>query len=185
VHKQITKWRYRKENSGCLVFRKLVLFTLGLGLITWYSMSLLVWKFYQTFAIVCLEFWWWFEPEIPTTRFSINFLFIIARVESKVRLCMKLFDFFPKWILVRLTWNLLRFVPKSVDIFMWNFNNKLFQENFSEILRKPRLYPLQKIVKFCPTFCNFILGTYSLKKYEKILADTFICFLHPFKEAHA
>ena len=42
IHKKITKRRYREEKSGCVVFRNLVLFTLGLGLITPYSLGLLV-----------------------------------------------------------------------------------------------------------------------------------------------
>jgi len=106
VHKQITKRRYREEKSGHFVFGKSVLFTLGLGFTTPYSLSLLVLEFYQTFVIVYIEFWLRFEPQIRPTRFSLNFLFITVRIERKVRLCVKLFDFFPRWILIRLTWNL-------------------------------------------------------------------------------
>jgi len=90
--------------------------------------------------------------QIRPTRFSINFVFITARVERKVPLCVKLFYFFPRWILIRLTWNLSRFVPNSVQILTWNFRKKLFRDNFSEIL-----WPLVKFVKFRPTLCNFIL----------------------------
>jgi len=38
-------------------------------------------------------------------------------------------------------------------------------------------YPLPKLVKFRPTFCNFIL------RVEKIHTSTFICFLHPGEQA--
>jgi len=114
VHKPIIKMRYREEKSGHFVFGKPVLFTLGLGLTTPYSLGLLIWKFYQTFVIVCIEFWLRFEPQIRSIRFSINFLFITDRVERNVRLCVKLFDIFPRCILIRLTWNLSRFVPNSV-----------------------------------------------------------------------
>ena len=134
IHKQITKRRYREQKPGHFVFGKPVLFTLGLGLTTPYSLGLFVWKFYQTFIIVCIEFWLRFEPQIRPTRFSINFLFITARVERKARLCVKLFDFFPRWILIRLTWNLWRFVPNTVHIHTRNFRKKLFRDNFSEIL---------------------------------------------------
>jgi len=106
VHKQITKRRYRQEKPRHFFFGKSVLFTLGLGLTTPYSLVLLVWKFYQTFVMVCIEFWLRLEPRIRPTRLSIIFLFITARVEWKVRLCVKLFDFFPRWILIRLKWNL-------------------------------------------------------------------------------
>jgi len=46
---------------------------------------------------VCIEFWLRFEPQIRNTRFSINFLFFTAMVERKVRLCVKLFEFFPMY----------------------------------------------------------------------------------------
>jgi len=138
VHKQITKRRYKEEKPGHFVFEKLVLFTLGLGHATPYSLGLLVWKFYQTFVIVCIEFWLRFEPQVCPTRFSINFLFIIVRVEMKVRLRVKLFDFFSRWILIRLTWNLSRFVPNSIQTLTWNFSKKLFRDNFSKILWKTK-----------------------------------------------
>jgi len=39
---------------------------------------------------------------------------------------------------------------------------------------------IPKLVKFGPTFCNFILGPYYA---EKIHTSTFLCCLHPGKEA--
>jgi len=179
VHKQITERRYKVEKPGRFVFGKPVLFTLGRGLTTPYSLGISVWNFYQTFVTVSTEFWLRFEPQIRTTELAINFLFITARAERKVRLCIKLFHSFRGWILIRLTWNLSRFVPNSVEILTWNFRKKLFQENFSEILRKPRR-PLPKLVKFRPTLWNFILGPYYA---EKIHTSTFICCLDPGKEA--
>jgi len=139
VHKQITKRRYAGEKPGRSVFEKPVLFTLGLALTTPYSSGHLVWNFYQTFVTVSTEFWLRFEPQIRPTRLAINFLLITVRAERKVRLCVKLFDFFRCWILIRLFWNLSRFVPNSVEILTWNFMKKLFRENFSEIFGKPRL----------------------------------------------
>ena len=138
VHKQITKRKYREEKLRHFVFGKPVLFSLGLGLTTPYSLGLLIWKLYQTFVIVRIEFWQIFDPQIRPTRYSINFLFITARVERKFCLCVKLIDFFPRWILIRLTWNLSRFVPNSVQILTWNFRIKLFRDNFSEILWKTK-----------------------------------------------
>ena len=41
-------------------------------------------------------------------------------------------------------------------------------------------YPLPKLVKFRTTLCNFILGPYSAEKFH---TSTFICCLHPGKEA--
>ena len=103
VHKRITKRRYGEEKPGRFVFEKSVLFTLGLGLTTPYSLGILVWNFYQTFVIFSIEFWLRFEPQIRPTRLKINFLFITAMVERKVLLCLKLFDFFLTWILICLT----------------------------------------------------------------------------------
>jgi len=46
VHKQITKRRYGEEKPWRFVFGKPVLFTLGMGLTTPYSLRILVWNFY-------------------------------------------------------------------------------------------------------------------------------------------
>ena len=126
VRKQITKRRYGEESPGRFVFGKPVLFTLGLGLTTPYSLGILVWNFYQTFFSVSVAFWLRFEPHIRPTRLVINFLFITARADRKVRLCAKLFDIFLRWILIRLVWNLWFFVPNLVEILTWNFRKKLF-----------------------------------------------------------
>ena len=120
VHKGITKRRYGEEKPGRFVFGKLVLFTLGLWLTTPYSFGVLVWNFYQTFVTVSIEFGLIFEPHIHPTILARNFLLITVWAERKVRLCVKLFDFFRDWIVIRLTWNLWRFVPNSLEILTWN-----------------------------------------------------------------
>jgi len=170
VHKQIKKRRYEKENPGRFVFGKPVLFTLGLGLTTPYSLSLFVWDFHQTFVVVCIEFWLRFERQIRPIRLAINFLLITARDEGKVRLCVKLFYFFRVWILIRLTWNLSRFVSNSVEILTWNFRKKLFRENFSEIFEqtKPILY--KNLWNF-PHFLKFLFRVrIALKKFTQVLS---------------
>ena len=93
-HKQITKRRYGEEKPRRFVSGKPVLFTLGLGLTTAYSLGILIWNFYLTFVTVSIEFWLRFESQIRPTRLAIYFLFITVRSEWKVRLCAKLFDFF-------------------------------------------------------------------------------------------
>jgi len=82
---------------------------------------------------------------------------------------MKLSDFFPRWILIHLTWNLQCFVPNSVEILTWNFRKKLFCENFSEIFFKPRLSST-KLVKFRPTFGNFFWVRIAMKKFTQVLS---------------
>ena len=121
-------------------------------------LSVLVWYFYQTFVTVGIEFLLKFESQIRPTKLAINFLLIIVTTERKVRSCVKLFDFFCESILIRLTWNLSRFVPNSVDILTWNFKKKYFGRIFQKFSLKPRL-SLPKLVKFCPTFCNFYFAS--------------------------
>ena len=70
------------------------MFTLALGLSTPYSFGVLVCNFDQTVVTVSIEFWLRFELQISPTRLAIKFLLITARAERKVRLCVKLFDFF-------------------------------------------------------------------------------------------
>ena len=94
VHKRITKRRYGEEKPGRFVLGKPVLFTLGLGLTAPYSLGILVLNFYQRLDIVSIEFWLRFEPQIRLTRLTINFLFVTVRVGGKVRLCVKMFNFF-------------------------------------------------------------------------------------------
>jgi len=54
-------------------------------------------------------------------------------------------------ILICLTWNLLCFVPNSIEILTWIFSIKLFCENFLQT--KAIIY--QKNVTFRPTFLQF------------------------------
>ena len=56
IYKKITKRRYGEEKPRRFVFGKPVLFTLGLGLTTPYSLGLFVWNFYQTFVTCLLSF---------------------------------------------------------------------------------------------------------------------------------
>ena len=67
------------------------------SLLLWELLRLTPWyfglKFFQTFVTVSVNFLLRFEPQIRPTRLAINFLFITARDERKVRLCAKLFDF--------------------------------------------------------------------------------------------
>ena len=115
------------QNSRHFVFGKPNLLTLGLGLTTPYSLGVLVWNFYQTLVTVCIEFWLRFEAQIRPTSLEIIFLLITVRAKRKVRLCVKLFDFFCGRILNLLTWNLSRSVPNSVEILTFNFRKKQFR----------------------------------------------------------
>ena len=166
VHKQITEGRYGLEKPRRFVFGKPVLFTLGLGLTTPYSLGILVWNFYQTFVIISTEFWLRFQPQIRPTRLAINFLFITARAERKVRLCVKLFNFFRGWILIRLTWTLSHFSQIQLRILPGISGKKYFWRFFKNFCPNQD-YPLPKLVKFRSTFCKFILDPYCIEKFRK------------------
>jgi len=173
VHKQIIERRYWGEKPGRFVFGKPVLFTLGLGLTTPDNLGILVWNFNQTFVTVSTLFWLRFERQIRPTRLAINFLFITVRAERKVRLCVKLLDFFRGWILIRLTLNLSRFIPNSVETLTWNFRKNLFHKNFSEILAKPRLSSTKtcEISPYLPKF--YSVSNFTLQKFTRVLLHVF------------
>jgi len=72
------------------------------------------------------------------------------------------------------------FCPKfSRDSYV-EFKEKAIPWEFFRNFVENQGYPLPKLVKFRPTFCNFILDPYCV---EKIHRSTFICCLHPVKEA--
>ena len=62
------------------------------------------------------------------------------------------------------------FVPNSVEIHTWNFRKKLFQENFSEILCRPRLSST-KTCEISPYFLQFLFWLrIALKKFTQVLS---------------
>jgi len=170
VHKQMTKRRYGEEKPGHLVFGKPVLFTLGLERTAPYSLGILVSNFYQTFLTMSIKFWLRFQPQIQPVGFAINFLLITIRAERKVRLCVKLFDFFPRCILIGLIWNFLRFFPNSFEILTWYFRKKLFQENFSEILLKTKAILHRNSWNFAPLSEILFWIRFALKKFAQVLS---------------
>jgi len=169
VHKKITKRRYGEEKPGRFVFGKPILFTLGLGLTTPYNLGIWVSNFFQTFVTVSIDFGRRLEGQIRPTGFAINFLFTTTRAEMKVRFCVKLFYFFPRWILIRLTWNLSRFAPNSVEILTWKFRKKLFRENFSEILLKPKAILYRNSWNFALLSEILFWVRIALKRFAQVL----------------
>jgi len=109
------------------------------------------------------------DPNLSHTICN-NFLSVTARPERKVRLCLKLFDFFPRWILIRLTWNLSRFVPNSVETLTWNFSKKIFWENFSEILLKTKAILYRNLWNFALLSAILFCVRIALKKFTEVLS---------------
>jgi len=124
---------------------------------------------------VLVEIW---VPE-SSHKIAINILFVTARAERKVRLCVKLFDFFRGWILIRWTWNLSSFVPNSVEVIGWNFRKKTilweFFRNF--VQSKPILYR-----NLWNSSLISALSFWVRIALKKIHTGTFVCCLHPGKE---
>jgi len=149
------------------------LFTLGVVLITPYSTGLFVWYIYHTFVIVCAEFWLSFYPQIRPTIFPISFLFNTTRGEMKVRLCLKLFDFFlgeyssvwPEicWVLSQIQSTFLCGI--SVKNYFW--------EIFLKFCEKPRLSSTKisgNLPYFLQFYYGFILRWKISKKITQVLS---------------
>ena len=75
------------------------------------------------------EFWLRFEPQILSTGLAINFLFVTARAERKVRLCVNTHSFDLKFV---------AFCPKFSGDSWVEFQEKTIPEEFSEILCKTK-----------------------------------------------
>jgi len=159
------------------------LFAFGLGVITPYSLGVLIWNFYQTFLIVCIHLWLRFEPQIRSTRFVINFLLIIATTERNVLFRVKLFDHF---LTERLSvWaEICRVLFEILLVFIHMISKRNYFSKMFEKLHALQGAHLSILAKFCPTFCNFILSSYYTEKFKKSYTSTFICCLYPVKEAH-
>jgi len=133
-------------------------------------------KFYQTFVIVSIEFW------VPNSSHKICNNTFIHHCQGWVEgsfVCETVLIFFlgeysSVWpeIFRVLSQIQSRFVPRISEK---NYFGIIFQKFCAN-----HGYPLLKLVKFRPTFCNFILGPYCV---EKIHTSTFIRCLHLGKEA--
>ena len=109
-----------------------------------------------------------FEPQIRSTRFVMNFLFIIATTEKKVRFCMKLFDNF----LTEYSSIWAETCRVSSQIMLWFFHKISIGNSFWKMFQKLLALqgaPLFRCAKFFPNFCNFILSWYYTKKFQNHL----------------
>jgi len=179
VHKQITERRYREEKPGGFVFEEPVLFTLGMGLTAPYSLGILVSYSYQTSVIVFIEFWLRFDPRLVPQDSQYIFYSSLPGLKGlfvRVWNCLILFlgEYSSVWpeicrVLSQIQWTFLRGISGK------NHFGRIFQKFCAN-----QGYPLAKLVKFRPTFCNIFPGPYCA---EKDHTSTFVCFLHPGEEA--
>jgi len=164
---------------GRFVFGKPVLFTLGLGLTTPYSLGILVWNFYQTFVTVSIEYWLSFEPQIRPTRLTINFLFVIPRLKGMF-VCV--------WNCLIFLWvntdpfglKFVAFCPKSSGDSWVEFQEKTIPEEFFRnfIQTKAILYR-----NMWNSGLIFAISFWVRIALKKIHTSTFVCFLHSGKGA--
>jgi len=155
VHKRITKRRYGEEKPGRFVSGKPVLFSLGLGLTTPYSLGVLVWNFYHTFVTVSIEFWP--RLESPDSSHKIDNKFFIDHCqgwEEGSSVCET--SWFFSWVNTPpFDLKFDAFCPEfSVDSYV-EFLEKTILGEFFRNFHANQGYPLPKLVKFRPPFCSF------------------------------
>jgi len=178
VYKQITKRRYGGKIPERSVFGKSVLFTLGLGLTTPYSLGILVWNFYQT-SLCLMNFGWDLSPIFVPQNCQYTFYSSLSELKGRFACVWNYLLFFvgeysSVWpeiccVLSQIQWRFLRGISGK------NYSGRIFQKFWAN-----QGYPLPKLVKFCPTFRISSLGPYSA---EKIHTGTFIRCLHLGKKA--
>jgi len=89
---------------------------------------------------------------------------VTARAERKVRLCVKLFDFF-SWVNTQpFDLKFVAFCPKFSGDSWVEFQERTIPGEYFRIFVQNQGYPLPKLVKFWLNFCNFILGLYGAEK---------------------
>ena len=162
VRKQITKNKIRGWKFKTFCFRKTNFVHSRSGT---YYVLLLGYLDLKFIPDIC-HYVYWVLAEIwaPNSSHKICNKFFIHHCQS-LKECSFLCEtvwFFPRWILIRLTWNLSRFVPNSVEILTLNFRKKLFRENFSEILCKLRLSSTETC-EISLYFLQFFLGPYCVE----------------------
>jgi len=126
-------------------------------------LGILDWNFYQTFVTVSIEFWLRFEPQIRATRLAINFFSSLPKLKGRfVCVWNRLIFFVGEYSSV------LRQICPILSQIQWRFLGGISGKNHSGTIFqkfcKNQGYPLPKLVKFRPNFCNFILGLYCAEK---------------------
>ena len=123
-----------------------------------------------------------FQPQICSTRFAINFVFIIATTERNVRFCVKLFDHFlteysSVWVEICSVSSqiLLEFFLKfQQEFFFWKCSINFLDS-------KELLFPY--LQNFAQVFAILLWVYITLISSENTYTSTFICRLYPVKEA--
>ena len=112
-----------------------------------------------------------FLAQICSTRFAMNFLFIIATTERKVRFCVKLFDhfltdyssFWAEITLVSSQIHLGLFHKISARKYFWKFSTNLFHS-------MELLFP---DLQYFALVSSILLSSYCAKKFWKHLQKYF------------
>jgi len=175
--------RYKEKKAWRSVFGKTsfpVFF--AVGIITPYSLGILIWNFNETFLIVCIELWLRFVPQTRSTKFAMNYLYIIVVTERNVRFCVKQFNhFLTKYSSV---WVEICRVSSQILLgFFHKISTRIFflkcSRNF--LNSKELLFPYLR--NFAQVFVILLWIHITLINFENNYTSTFICRLFPIKEA--
>jgi len=112
--------------------------------------------------------WLIFEPQICSTRFAMNFLFIIFTTEMKVPFCVKLFNH----LLTKYSSVWVETCRVSSKILLGFFHKISTRNSFWKMFQKLLTLqgaPLSRFPKFFLRFSNFIMSSYYAKKFWKHL----------------
>jgi len=180
VHKWITKRRYGGENPRRFVFEKPVLFILGLGLTTPYSLCV----FGLNFLPDVFHFVYWVLAMIWALDSSHkignkHFIDHCQGWKEGSFVCETVWLF--SWVNTHLFYlKFVAFGPKLNGYSYVEFQEKLFREIFSEIFVQTKVIVYQNLCNSALLYAIFILRMYSLLT---IHASTFIFCFHAGKEA--
>ena len=136
VRKQITKKKIRQRKARTFCFRKTSFFHSRSE--TNYALFLGYFGLKFLPDIRHCVYWVLVEIWAPISSHKIWNNFFIHHCQGRKE-DVKLFDFFPRLILIRLTRNLSCLVRNSVEILKWNFKKKLFRDNFQKFYWNQRL----------------------------------------------
>ena len=179
VHKQITKRRYGEDKPGRFVLRKPVLFALSLELTTPYSMCILAWNFTRHSSLCLFSFGWDLSPKFVPQDLQYIFSSSLPGLEGRFVGVWNCLIFFP--CEYSSVWpEICRVLSQIQSRFLRGISGKNYFGRIFKNFYENQGYPLPKLVKFVPTFSNFILGPFC---DEKVHTSAFICFLPPDKEA--
>jgi len=155
VHKRITKRRHGEEKPGRFFFRKTSFVHSRSG--NYYALLLGCFRLKFLPDILHCVYWVLAEIWAPDSSEKIGNKVFIDRCQGwKGGSFVSETSWFFSWVNTHpFELKFVAFVPNSVEILTLNFGKKNISEEFFRSFHANQGYPLPKLVKFRPTFCNF------------------------------